>query len=352
MAQPGLFDFENRLHALNKSGDPLVALSKHIDFEAFRPLLADRLAFKGDKIKGGRPPHDLVLMFKVLILQSLYNLSDEQAEFQIRDRLSFMRFLGLELWKTVPDAKTIWLYRERLKDHMDELFRLFNGQLKDKGYLAMGGQIVDASVIKAPRQRLLEEEKEAVKAGKSACEIWENPSKARQKDIDARWRVKQSRPKKAGHLPLAIPEFGYKNHISADRIHGFIREFKVTDAAHFDGGELNALLSKDNTCSKIWGDSAYFTKENQRLLKEGGFTSDIHRKKPKGKPLPAHIARANSRRSKVRARIEHVFALQKHRMGLFVRTIGIARARIKIGFANLAYNMRRLVFFEERALAG
>lgn len=352
MTQGGLFDLENRLHTLSKNGDPLVALNKHIDFEIFRPLLTRMLAFRGDKIKGGRPPHAPVLMFKVLILQSLYNLSDDQAEFQIRDRLSFMRFLGLELWQTVPDAKTIWLYRERLKDHMTELFRLFNAHLKDKGYLAMGGQIVDASVIKAPRQRLSADEKEAVKAGKSAAEIWENLSKASQKDVDARWRVKKSRPGKAGQIPLAIPEFGYKNHISADRIHGFIREFKVTDAARFDGGELKSLLSKDNTCSKVWGDSAYFSRENQRLLKEGGFASDIHRKKPKGKSLPAHTARANSRRSRIRARIEHVFALQKHRMGIFVRTVGIARAKIKIGFANLAYNMRRLVFCEERALTG
>lgn len=136
MSQHGFFDFEKRLATLAKSGDPLVALKKHIDFEAFRPLLAEALAFKGDKIKGGWPPHDPVLMFKVLILQSLYNLSDDQAEFQIRDRLSFMRFLGLELWQTVPD----WLYRERLKDHMTELFRLFNERLKDRGYLAMGGR--------------------------------------------------------------------------------------------------------------------------------------------------------------------------------------------------------------------
>lgn len=351
MAQPGLFDLEHRLHTLTKSGDPLVALNKHIDFEIFRSHLTKSLDFRGDKIKGGRPPHDPVLMFKVLILQSLYNLSDDQAEFQIRDRLSFIRFLDLELWEKVPDAKTIWLYRERLKEHMDMLFQLFNKNLKDKGYLAMGGQIVDASVIKAPRQRLREDEKAAVKLGKSAEEIWENPSKVRQKDIDARWRITQSQPKKAGQIPLAIPEFGYKDHISADRIHGFIRKFTVTDAARFDGHELDVLLSKDNTCSKVWGDSAYFTKNNQILLKEGGFTSDIHRKKPKGRPLNPCTARANSRRSRIRARVEHVFALQKHRMGLFVRTIGITRAKTKIGFANLAYNMRRLVFFEEKVFA-
>lgn len=352
MPQPGFFDMERRLSDLSCCGDPLEALNRHIDFESFRTLLKEKLAFTGDKIKGGRPPIDPVVIFKVLILQSLYNLSDDQTEFQIKDRLSFMRFLGLNLWQTVPDAKTIWLYRERLKDHIGELFQAFETQLKERGYLAMGGQIVDASVIKAPRQRMKEDEKEAIKAGKPTKEIWDNPSKARQKDRDARWRIKQSSAKKKGQVPLAIPEFGYKNHITTDRCYGFIRGFRVTDAARFDGSELRSVLSKGNTCSKVWGDTAYFTQANQAFLKENGFTSCLHRKKPRGKPLAAHIFRANSKRSKIRARIEHVFALQKYRMGLFVRTIGITRARIKIGFVNLAYNMRRLVFHESRNAAG
>lgn len=352
MLQPGFFDIEKRLSDLSGCGDPLEAINRHVDFESFRTLLKEKLAFTGNKIKGGRPPIDPIVMFKVLILQSLYNLSDDQAEFQIKDRLSFMRFLDLSLCEKVPDAKTIWLYRERLKGHMNELFRAFETQLKERGYLAMGGQIVDASVIKAPRQRMKEDEKAAIKEGKSAGEIWDNPAKARQKDRDARWRVKQSRAKKKGQVPLAIPEFGYKNNITVDRRYGFIRNFRVTDAARFDGSELKSVLSKENTSSKVWGDTAYFTQENQAFLKDNGFTSCLHRKKPRGKLLPAFISRGNSKRSSIRARVEHVFALQKYRMGLFVRTIGIARAHIKIGFSNLAYNMRRLVFHELRKVTG
>ena len=351
MGQPGFFDVAHRHDVLSKDGDPLMRLSEHIDFEMFRPLLLEKLAFSRDALGRGRPPHDPVLMFKILILQSLYDMSDDSAEFQIKDRLSFMRFLGLNLWDSVPDAKTIWLYRERLKDHIETLFALFNDALKDRGYIAMGGQIVDASVIKAPRQRLKEDEKEAVKAGKSACEIWAHAAKARQKDVEATWRIKQTSPKKGTHIPLAIPEFGYKNHISIDRRYGFVRTFTVSDAASFDGKHLSSLLSKDNTCSKVWGDSAYLSRDNQRTLKDNGFFSHIHRKKPKGKAMQAHMLHANSKRSKIRSAVEHVFAAQKHRFGLCVRTIGLARARVKMGLINLAYNMKRLVFHEKKRLA-
>src|SRR6266480_4155436 len=94
------------------------------------------------------------MIFKALVLQALYNLSDDQAEYQLRDRLSFMRFLGLELEDTVPDAKTLWLYREALgkAGAVEEQFDLFDGLLKDKGYLAMGGQIIDATLVSAPKQ--------------------------------------------------------------------------------------------------------------------------------------------------------------------------------------------------------
>jgi IS5 family transposase len=111
--QPGFFDVDQRYAALSAAGDPLVRLGQVLDFELFRPDLDAALA-RSDRAKGGRPPYDAVLMFKVLVLQALYALSDDAAEFQIRDRLSFMRFLGLGLHDAVPDAKTIWLYREHL----------------------------------------------------------------------------------------------------------------------------------------------------------------------------------------------------------------------------------------------
>ena len=96
MSQPGFFDLEDRYADLSKSGDPLERINALIDFEVFRkPLL--RALRRSDRAKGGRPPFDPVFMFKILILQALYNLSDDATEFQIRDRLSFMRFLGLDL---------------------------------------------------------------------------------------------------------------------------------------------------------------------------------------------------------------------------------------------------------------
>lgn len=113
MAQRGFFDVDERLAALSAAGDPLERLSAVVDFELFRPVLDAALA-RSDRSRGGRPPYDAVLMFKVLVLQALYSLLDDACEFQIRDRLSFMRFLGLGLGDRVPDAKTIWLFRERL----------------------------------------------------------------------------------------------------------------------------------------------------------------------------------------------------------------------------------------------
>ena len=104
---------KQRLPQLSGLGDQLEAFSRTVDFEVFRPDLDKTLAYS-DGSKGGRPPFDPVLMFKILVIQTLNNLSDERTEYLINDRLSFMRFLGLGLPDRVPDAKTIWLFRERL----------------------------------------------------------------------------------------------------------------------------------------------------------------------------------------------------------------------------------------------
>lgn len=194
MVQPGLFDMQNRLESLSQFGDPLEQLKEVVDFELFRSDLERGLDFS-DRSQGGRPPYDAVLIFKILILQSLYNLSDDQAEFQIKDRLSFMRFLSLEFCQSIPDAKTIWLYRERLsqKGIIEKLFRAFDKALKERGYLAMSGQIVDASIISAPRQRRTKGEKETIKDGKIPVEWKAKSAKLVQKDRDARWIVKYSK---------------------------------------------------------------------------------------------------------------------------------------------------------------
>lgn len=351
--QAGLFDLDERYAVLSATGDPLERFSAVVDFEIFRIDLDAALA-RSDRAKGGRPPMDAVMMFKVLILQSLYGLADEQTEFQIRDRLSFMRFLGLDLHGRVPDARTIWLFREHLTkaDAVDALFARFDAHLRECGYLAMGGQMIDASIIEAPRQRNTDAEKDDLKAGRIPGEWTSNPARLRQKDRDGRWTLKRGRRKRRPDgtlmMEIATPVYGYKSHIGADRQHRFIRTWNVTDAARHDGRELPGLLDRTNTGSSVWADTAYRSAKNERRIAKAGLVSKVHFRKPPGKPMPEPRQRANAARSRPRSAIEHVFADQKHRMRLVVRTIGIARARTKIGLANIAHNLRRYLFWETR----
>ena len=264
---PGFFDLDDRYAALSATGDPLERLSAVVDFEIFRPAL-DATLKRSDRAKGGRPPMDAVMMFKVLVLQSLYGLADEQTEFQIRDRLSFMRFLGLGLHGRVPDARTIWLFREMLTKAqvVEALFGRFDAHLKEQGYLAMGGQMIDASIIEAPHQRNTDEEKEALKEGRIPEEWATRPAKLRQKDRDGRWTLKRGRRKKRPDgslmMEIATPAYGYKSYVGTDRRYRFIRTWAVTDAARHDGRELGGLLDKTNTASPVWADTAYRSQKN------------------------------------------------------------------------------------------
>jgi transposase, IS5 family len=348
MKQAGFFDIENRYAALSEAGDPLEKLLHVVDFEVFRKSLDKALKYS-DRRKGGRPPFDTVLMFKIMVLQALYSLSDDQTEFLCRDRLSFMRFLGLSLSDTVPDAKTIWLFRERLSEKgiIDKLFNRFDSYLHDKGLLALGGQIMDATIVEAPKQRNNEDEKNDIKNGKTPKEWQDKPHKIAQKDIDARWTLKRGR-KKDSQSQLMVPAYGYKNHIGTDRHFGLIRTWEVTSASANDGKVLLKLLDDKNCSSKVWADTAYRSKDNEKGLDSKGFKSLIHFRRAPNKDLTYQQKKANAACSKVRSKVEHVFAEQKSRMGLFIRTIGIKRAKVKIGMANLAFNMRRFVFLETR----
>jgi len=355
--QAGFFDVEERLAGLSKKGDDLERLAAVVNFELFRPELEAAVP-RADRSRGGRPPFDHVLMFKVLVLRTQNNLSDERTEFYLRDRLTWIRFLGLGLGDAVPDANTIWMFREALTKAgaIERLFDRFDRQLREAGYLAMSGQLVDATIVAAPKQRNTKAEKQAIKEGRIP-EAWkEKPAKLRQKDRDARWTIKytKAKPLEDGRkqVDLAIPAFGYQNHISADRRHRLIRKWLVTDAAAHEGSLLGDLLDPGNTAAIVWADSGYRSKKNEALLTQRMLVSRIHRKKPPHRPMPAYAAKANAKKSAVRAHIEHVFAEQKARMGLFVRTIGIARAAAKIGLANLVYNMRRLTWLERQALPG
>ncbi len=204
MKQSGLFDMEFRMRKIDSNGDPLKRLNELVDWELFRPVL-QKIREKKRKSNAGRKPFDVVLMFKILILQSLYNLSDDATEAQILDRLSFMRFLGLSIGDRVPDAKTIWLFREELKKAgiFLDLFVKFDRFLKANGFEAKKGQIVDATIVSVPKQRNKRKENEKIKSGKEIKEWSDN--KRRQRDVDARWTKKNGKA-----------YFGYKNHISVD----------------------------------------------------------------------------------------------------------------------------------------
>ncbi|MGB0928863.1 MAG: IS5 family transposase [Pikeienuella sp.] len=359
MNPTNLFGLTEHLERLSEHGDPLVVLDETVDFEYFRSWLVEGLGY-GNGAKGGRPPFDPVSMFKALILQAQHNLSDAKMEFMIRDRLSWMRFLDFDLGAATPDENTIRLFRNKLTETgtLKRVMKAFDWQLKKKGYIPMSGQIVDASLVPAPKQRNTEDEKAAVKDGQSAKEIWpDKPNKAAQKDVEARWTLKiggkvRYRPDGSPLPMIAVPTFGYKTHISIDRKYGFIRGAAVTAATHGDGKMLRNVIQMDNTASAVWADTAYRSKANETWLDRNMLTSRIHRRKPNGKPMSEASSRANGKKSSVRARVEHVFAHQKNRFGLFIRTIGLARAEAKLTLANLAYNMDRLVFHERKNATG
>ena len=336
--QPGFFDMAERTSKLTQMGDPLIGLNEQINWEAFRSDL-NRVHEKERKSNAGAKPIEVVLMFKVLVLQQLHNLSDERIEYQIRDRLSFMRFLGLQLEDRVPDAKTVWLFRERLKELklVGVLFTRFHEQLASQGYVARAGQMIDATFVEVPRQRNTREENARIKAGETPAD-WEQPaqkSRLRQKDVDARWTKKNHEN-----------HYGYKNHVNVDQGNKLVQSYEVSDAAVHDSQVFETLLDqtedKEGKKRAIYADSAYRSQEKEASLVADNIPSQICEKGVRNHPLTEEQKASNKEKSRVRARVEHVFGAQAQMGGHIVRTIGLLRAQVKIGMMNLVYNMVRL----------
>lgn len=330
-SQRGFFDERNRLSLLSKMGDPLAILNRVINWEEFRGVLSEKILRK-HRSKGGRPPFDLVMMFKILVLQRLYNLSDDQTEFQINDRMTFMRFLGLGINDKVPDAKTIWKFKDDLASASaaEELFQLFDKRLREEGLISHKGTIIDATFVEAPRQRNTREENDHIKKGQTPPE-WENDDQAHkvaQKDQDARWGKKGDER-----------YYGYKNHVKTDSESKLITKYMVTDASVHDSKCCLDLL--DNEDRVLYADSAYSGKELVDSLKSRCKTR-IQEKGVRGKPLTKRQRYNNRRRAKVRARVEHIFGFMTGSMhGITVRCIGMVRAKFNIGLTNLIYNICR-----------
>lgn len=331
------FDINEQLEKLSKLKDPLEKLTGRIDFEVFRETLNEIYEKKERKSQAGAKPYDYVLMFKIIILQRLYNLSDEQMEFQLNDRLSFKRFTGLGLSAKVPDTNTIWTFKERLKEHEHErkLFECFYAELEKEKLLVSAGKMVDASFHEVPRQRNSREENKEIKAGKTPAE-WEkeeNKHKLPHKDVEARWTKKNNET-----------YYGYKNHIKADVGSKLIDDYTVTAANVHDSQALAALLDEKDAGQDLYGDSAYTGEDQAESIRKVEMVNKVHEKGYKNKPLTEAQKESNRHKAKYRARVEHIFGFVETSMkGTQIRSIGIVRVRVVIGLTNLAYNICRAV---------
>jgi IS5 family transposase len=331
----GFWDQDLRPSKISKPGDPLERLSEGIDFEIFRVLLEDRL-IKESKGPGGRPPFDYVLMFRILILQRCYSLSDDQVEYQINDRPSFMRFLDLSIADDIPDSRTVWHFREQLTDLdlVEELFDLFVKELEKLNLIVNKGKIIDASFVEVPRQRNKREENEQIKAGASA-NLWKDkPLKKHQKDTDARWTKKNGQN-----------FFGYKNHVKQDEKSKLITKYKVTSAEVHDSRATEDLLDKKKDGGEpFYADSAYTGEPQEKIIKDKKMINRVCERGYRNNPLTDEQKANNTEKSRFRSRVEHIFGFMEMSMnGMYINSIGIRRATAIIGLMNLTYNMFRKI---------
>ena len=329
----GLFDEEFTKERLSAIGNPLEAISKALDFEMFRASLENKLLNTNKKNNAGAKPYDVVLLFKILILQRYYGLGDSQVEYQILDRTSFKTFLGLATGDKVPDEKTVWSFRERITKTglVEELFEQFISFLEEKELILNEGQMIDASFTVAPRQRNTPEENKKIKNGEGN-DLWnDKPNKKKHKDIDARWT------KKNGET-----FYGYKNHAKVDTKSKFINKYVVTDASVHDSQVLDDLLEEKDKDQELHADSAYKGEEQDKIIAKYELKNKVHEKGYRNKPLTEKQKANNTKKSKVRARVEHVFGFMEQSMkGLALKSVGIIRATGIIGLINLTYNLFR-----------
>ena len=332
MGQRGFWDDQQRVAKLQEKKPVLKRLADSIPWESFRPLLDKGYAHER-KSNAGRKRIDPLILFKMLVLQQLFNLSDQELEFQVNDRRSFEEFVDLGVMNSIPDATTVAFFRDRLLKAgvIEELFEMFESYLRSQGLQARGGQIIDATLVPVPKQRNTREENEEIKAGRLP-EGWDkNPDRLRQKDLDARWVKKND-----------INYYGYKNSICIDVDHGFIRRYAVTPANIHDSQMLPRLLDPENEHDFVWADSAYSGECFADLLSLGGFESLIHEKGARNHPLSDEAKKMNRVKSAIRACVEHVFGCMTMSMGgKLTRKIGLERTEVWWGLKNLTFNFLR-----------
>lgn len=330
----GLFDEQFRLDKIGKQNDLLVKLQAHIDFEVFRKPLEAHFELGKDRSLGGRPSFDYLMMFEILILQRYYNLGDDSTEYAILDRLSFMRFLEPTISDIVPDAKTIWNFKNELAKAkvVEKLFSLLDNTLTKRGVILNKGKMVDASIVEVPIQRNSRDENQQLNE-ETIPEDWKDqPDKLRQKDVEAKWVTHNGKS-----------YYGYKDHVKADEHTKLIAGYKVTPAIVHDSEMMGALIDKRDRGQKMYADSAYRSEKIENELTAKNLISMIHEKGYRNKPLTKAQQKRNKMKSKVRARVEHIFGFMTNSMNrMYIRCRNFMRAEATIGLMNLTYNLFRL----------
>jgi IS5 family transposase len=329
-AERGLFDGIDRLKQIDKMGDVLADLDHVMDWNVFLPVL-ERIPREEPKGPGGRPAYHPLLMFKVLVLQDLHNLSDEQTQYQIMDRRSFARFLGLTDADRVPDQNTIRGFRETLthSNLVEELFEAFAARLLEKGFVTRKGNIVDASMVEVPVQRNRRGENETIKNGAIPDGWQDNPKRLAHKDIDARWTQKNG-----------VSFFGYKNHVCVDMESKLIVRAIVTDASVHDSQALDAVTAHGDP--PTYADSAYTGPACEMVLESKEIDGVVCERGARNRPLTGRQKQTNRAKARKRSRVEHVFGFMTGSMNAMrKRYVGIIRNRASVILSNLVYNMAR-----------
>lgn len=265
---------------------------------------------------GGRPACRVGVLLRVMILQHLYGLSDPQAEEQLKDRLSFQKFVGLDAHEAVPDETTICRFRQRLIEcHLHEkLLGLLNTQLEARGYIVKRTTLIDATLVESSRKR---PNKELAAQGLAP-------------DADASYTRKNKRS-----------YYGYKAHISSDAQHQLIRTALISTAKVQDAHVFERVAPADS--EEIYADKAYDTKANKAWMRTRKIRNGIEKKGALHIKLTDWDHRSNRRKRKVRRHVERIFAhLKKWQHYRKVRYLGLARNQLELTLKAVAYNLKRL----------
>ena len=323
------FSLTERLAQISRQQDPLERLDAVVDWEIFQPVLDRVFPVVAPKGPGGRPAYPRLFLCKILVLQRLYQLSDQATQYQILDRLSFQRFLGLNLADPVPDQNTVREFREALQKAgaFASLFEVFSSFLAGQGLLPKEGVIVDASFVEVPRQRNTREENALVKTGRTPAD-WSAKKRAH-KDVDARWTKKN-----------AQAFYGYKDHIKVNIQTKLIESAVVTSASVHDSQAADGPVQAGDVV--MFGDSAYSGQPVEEEMEAKGVDTVVVQKGVRGR-VPNETEKAENREiSSTRARVEHAFAVMSGQAGrIFQRYVGGARNQAAIQMMNLCYNLKR-----------